>query len=89
VTAPRLGWWWFATPVLLVGVATFALGHVRLAGYLMAAGLGLAAVLRLLLPTEYSGGLAVRSRGVDVLTMAVLGVGLAVITYSLNLDPRS
>jgi hypothetical protein len=44
-------------------------------------------MLRLVLPTARSGGLAVRSRGVDVLTMAALGVGLAVITSVLDLRP--
>jgi hypothetical protein len=88
VTAPRLGWWWVATPVLVLGVAAFALGHVRLAGYLIAGGLGLAALLRLVLPTARSGGLAVRSRALDVLMMAALGLALAVVTHSLNLNPR-
>lgn len=85
MTAPRLGWWWVAAPVLGLGVAVFALDQVRFAGYLIAAGLGLAAVLRLVLPTARAGGLAVRSRAVDVLTMAALGLALAVVTYALVL----
>jgi hypothetical protein len=88
VTGPRLGWWWLAAPVLLLGVVFFVLDEVLLAGYTIAAGLGLAAVLRLVLPTAHSGGLAVRSRGVDVATMAVLGVALAFITSVLDLRPR-
>ena len=88
MTAPRLGWWWVAAPVLFVGVVAFQLGHVRLAGYTLAAGLGLAAVLRLVLPTGVSGGLVVRSRLVDVFTMGMFGLVLAVITYSLDLNPR-
>jgi hypothetical protein len=87
VNAPRLGWWWVAAPVLVLGVLLFAYDRVLVAGYVMAAGLGLAAMLRLVLPTARSGGLAVRSRGVDVLTMAALGVGLAVITSVLDLRP--
>jgi hypothetical protein len=66
----------------------FWLDQVRLAGYTVAAGLLLAALLRLVLPASRSGGLVVRSRAVDVLTMAVLGFGLAVITYTLDLRPR-
>jgi hypothetical protein len=89
VTAPRLGWWWVSAAVLLAGAGIFATGQVRLAGYVVAAGLGLGAVLRLVLPSARSGGLGVRSRGVDVLTMTVLALALAVITYSLNLNPRS
>jgi hypothetical protein len=88
MTAPRLGWWWAAAPVLVLGVVLFLLDEVRPAGYTIAAGLGLAALLRLVLPTDRSGGLAVRSRGVDVVTMAVLGVALAVITSVLDLTPR-
>jgi hypothetical protein len=88
VTAPRLGWWWVAAPVLALGLVLFAVDEVRTAGYVLAAGLGLAALLRLVLPTARSGGLAVRSRGVDVATMAVLGVALAVITSVLDLRPR-
>jgi hypothetical protein len=89
VTAPRLGWWWVAAPVLAAGVVLFVLDEVRPAGYTMAAGLVFAALLRLVLPTARSGGLAVRSRGVDVATMAVLGLALAFITTVLDLSPRS
>ena len=88
MTAPRLGWWWVAFPVLVLGVVLFVLDEVRPAGYTIAAGLGLAALLRLVLPTARSGGLAVRSRGVDVVTMAALGLALAVITSVLDLRPR-
>jgi DUF3017 family protein len=88
VTAPRLGWWWVAAPVLVLGLVLFWLDQVRLAGYTVAAGLLLAALLRLVLPASRSGGLVVRSRAVDVLTMAALGFGLAVITYTLDLRPR-
>ena len=88
MTAPRLGWWWAAPPVLLLGLLLFARDQVRLAGYVLAAGLGLAALLRLLLPASAAGGLAVRSRLVDVVTMAGLGIALAVITSVLDLRPR-
>lgn len=88
MTALRLGWWWLAAPVLVLGVVFFLLDEVRTAGYTIAAGLGLAALLRLVLPTARSGGLAVRSRGVDVATMAVLGLALAFITSVLDLRPR-
>ena len=87
MTAPRLGWWWVATPVLVLSVIAYSRGEITLAGYLMAAGLGLAALLRLVLPEARSGGLAVRSRLVDVATMALLGLGLAVVTSLLDLRP--
>ena len=88
MTAPRLGWWWVATPVLLAGLGLFALDQVRLAGFVLAAGLGFAALLRLVLPASRSGGLVVRSRAVDVLTMAGLGLALATVTAVLDLRPR-
>ena len=88
MTAPRLGWWWVATPVLLLGLAFFALDQVRTAGYVLAAGLGLAALLRLVLPASRAGGLAVRSRAVDVLTMAGLCLVLALVTRVLDLTPQ-
>ena len=89
MTAPRLGWWWAVLPVLVLGVVVIALHHVRAGGFLLAAGVGLAAVLRLVLPTSRSGGLAVRSRAADVSTLAVLAVALAVITKVLDLRPRN
>lgn len=88
MTTPRLGWWWAATPVLIGGIVLFATDHVRAAGYVMAAGLLLGAVLRLVLPAARSGGLAVRSRMVDVVSMTALGVALAVVTALLDLTPR-
>jgi hypothetical protein len=88
VTTPRLGWWWAIAPVLVAGLLAFAQGDVRLGGYLVAAGGGGAALLRRVVPTARSGGLAVRSRGVDAITMAVLGLALVVITSSLDLTVR-
>ena len=88
MVAPRLGWWWVATPVLVLGVVAFGFGRVQLAGFVMAGGLLIAALIRAVLPTERSGGLVVRSRVVDVATMGLLGVALVVITASLDLRPR-
>jgi len=88
VTAPRLGWWWATIPALALGLVLIALQHVRAGGFVLAAGAGLAALLRLVLPTSRSGGLAVRSRAADVITLAGLAVALAVITAVLDLRPR-
>jgi hypothetical protein len=85
MTALRLRWWWAMAPIVLAGVVLFATGHVRLAGFVVAGGVGFGALLRLVLPTARSGGLAVRSRGVDVLTMAVLAVALFAVTVGLKL----
>lgn len=56
-----------------------ALHHWRRGLYLVAAALMLGAILRLVLPTRRIGSLAVRSKTVDVLTLLVLGVGLALL----------
>ena len=52
-------------------------GHFRSGGYLLAAGMGLAATFRATLPEKFCLGLLVRSRGVDVLTAAVFAVAIA------------
>jgi hypothetical protein len=62
-----------AVPVaLLVGF--------RAGGYLLAASLALAAVLRASLPDPYCLGLLVRSKGLDVVMACVLAVAVAVVT---------
>lgn len=74
-----------ALPLLAAAVLVGIAGHAPLAGGLLAALLlGLAAA-RLVLPTRSVGALAVRSRGVDVAVMAVLGLALAVLSGSPNL----
>jgi Protein of unknown function (DUF3017) len=88
VTAPRLGWWWVPVPVLLLGLGLIATDQIRFGGFVVAASVGLAALLRLVLPTSASGGLAVRSRAADVLTLAGLCAALALVTAVLDLRPR-
>lgn len=70
-----------AVTVVLIGLAGIlyaaALHHWRRGLYVAAAALLLGAVLRLVLPTRRIGSLAVRTRGVDVLTLAVLAGGVA------------
>ena len=55
------------------GVAVVAGGDWRLGVRVLAAGLMVAALLRLLLPSKDAGMLAVRHRAVDVSVLAVLG----------------
>ena len=88
MTPPRLGWWWAVPPVLVLGLVLIGLQHVRAGGFVLAVGVGLAALLRLVLPTSRSGGLAVRSRVTDVTILAALALGLAVVTKLLDLRPR-
>ncbi len=79
-------WWaeWPITLVLLgVGVAMVlvALDNFRRGSIVLSASVLLAAFLRLLLPDEDAGMLAVRSRKVDVATLGAVGIGLTVFTF--------
>ncbi len=67
-----LGPWWVVAVVALVGlVLTTVGGHFRVGGFVVAASLVLAALVRAVLPPARSGGLAIRSRPFDVLVMLV------------------
>lgn len=69
--------------VLLVVAAAVAVSltvNSRAGGYTLAGALGLAALLRGLLPEKYCLGLLVRSRRLDVLVDAGLAVVLIVLT---------
>ncbi|MFZ0160437.1 MAG: DUF3017 domain-containing protein [Kineosporiaceae bacterium] len=61
-------------------VVTLAMDDFRPGGYLLAAAMALAAVIRGTLPEKYCLGLLVRSRSFDVVTAAVFAVALAVTT---------
>jgi hypothetical protein len=81
--ATRLGHEGPALAVLAVGLAgvvvATALHHWRAGLYVVAAALLLGAVLRLVLPARQVGSLAVRAKPVDVATLLVLGVALALL----------
>ena len=62
--------------LLVVGSDHFRRGAVMFAGFVW-----LAVVLRLLLTDQGSGWLAVRSRGVDLLCLGTLAVGLSVFAF--------
>jgi Protein of unknown function (DUF3017) len=78
-------------PILLVGLifaAAFVLvgaNFWRRGSLLIGIGVGVAAVLRLLLPEERSGLLVVRSKGTDFMTTAM--VGAAMIYIASTIDP--
>ena len=61
------------------GIATVALHRLRTGMYIVAAGLGLAVVLRLLLRPRAAASLVVRSRQADIVVMAALAVAIAVL----------
>ncbi|WP_414644507.1 DUF3017 domain-containing protein [Brachybacterium sp.] len=67
--------------IIVLGVLVSA----PLAGGLLAALLGILAVLRAVLPIRAVGALAVRSRALDVAVLLLLAVSLAVLSAAPNL----
>ena len=78
-------------PILLPGVIVIAAFGLVVAGYwrrgalVLAIGVAVAAVLRLTLPEDRAGLLAVRSRGIDVATTA--SVSAAILYIAWTIDP--
>ena len=73
---------------LVVGVLFSATDHHLRATVTFSASCLLGAALRAVLPKERAGGLVVRRRWVDVLTLVALGVAVALIGRSMNLHPH-
>lgn len=65
--------------VVLVGLAVVAMGHFRRGTVLLAFGVTLALFLRLLLAQDDAGMLAVRSKRVDVVVLAVLAAATSLL----------
>lgn len=81
-----LGLWWLL-PLGLGGALWVLLdGRLRLFGYAVGATLAAAALLRLVLPRDRVGGLMVRSRAWDVITL--LALAGAIVTVSAILVIR-
>lgn len=74
-----------ALVALGVIVVVGAMGHVPLAGVLLAILLALLALARIMLPVQAVGALAVRSRAVDASVLLALAVGLALLAGTPNL----
>lgn len=71
----------FVAVLVVAGLSvllTVVLHDFRIGGYVLAAALAAAAVLRAALPEKYCLGLLVRSRRIDVTINAVLAVGVFV-----------
>ncbi len=83
--------WWSQWPiaVVLAGVAaalvTVALDHFRAGSLMLAASLVLAFILRLVLPSDRVGMLAVRSKQVDLIVLGALA--LALVVFALWVPP--
>jgi hypothetical protein len=83
---PKRGWLaqWPITLVLLgvaVAMVLIAMDNFRRGSIVLSASVLLAAFLRMLLPDADAGMLVVRSRKVDVLTLAAMGLGLTIFTF--------
>lgn len=84
---PTLGLWWLIAAGLAGGLLLAYLDHLRRAGIVLAGVLVVAAIARLTLPEERIGGLVVRGRIFDVVTLLTLAAALTVVTLSLKLSP--
>lgn len=88
---PRRQRWWSQWPlgIVLLGVALsliiVALDRFRVGSVLLAGSVVLAFVLRLVLPPDRIGLLAVRSRTVDLVVLGSLS--LALVVFSLWVPP--
>jgi DUF3017 family protein len=69
----------FVTAFVLVGANFWRRGSL-----LIGIGVGVAAVLRLLLREERAGLLAVRSKGVDFMTTATVGAAMVYIAWTID-----
>jgi len=83
---PRLiGPWLVLALCVLAAVVAVTTDRVRLGGYLLAAGLGTAGVLRAVLPSRLSGAVATRSRTTDVLLLLGAAAAAGVLASTLKL----
>ncbi len=77
-------------PIWSVGLTFIAAFILVIAGYwrrgalVMAIGVGLAAALRLALSEDRAGFLAVRSRGIDVITTATVSAAMLFIAWTID-----
>ena len=68
----RLGLWWVIAALVVIGVGLIVFAsRLRLGGFVIGLGLLIAAVLRLLVKEPRGGGIEVRSRVRDVVTLVV------------------
>lgn len=83
----RLRTQWPIVTVGLIFVAAFILvaaGYWRRGALLLGIAVGVAAVLRLALPDDRAGLLAVRTKGIDFLTTASVGAAVIYIAWTID-----
>jgi hypothetical protein len=67
----RLGLWWVVAAFVVVGVGVIVAGRLRIGGFLIGLGLLVGAVLRLVVKEPRAGGIEIRSKARDVITLVV------------------
>ena len=70
--------------VLLVAVGLVSAGYWRRGALVMAIGVGVAAAMRLTLPDDRAGLLAVRSRAIDIATTASVSAAMLYIAWTID-----
>ncbi|BBU24025.1 DUF3017 domain-containing protein [Mycobacterium xenopi] len=78
---------WPILAVVLIFVAAFTLAGLnfwRRGALLIGIGVGVAAVLRLLLPDERAGLLAVRSKGIDFIALVTVSASMCYIAATID-----
>lgn len=80
-----LGWWWILPIGIAVAFVLLVQGELREFGYAVGGALGVAGLIRLVLPRESAGGLVVRSRWLDVVCLWGLGLAVAFLAASLRI----
>jgi hypothetical protein len=79
-----LGPWWVVLAGVAVALVLIALGHVVGGGVVMAGTFGLGALLRAVVPSRRVGGLVVRSRAFDTITMLTLATACLLLAAILK-----
>lgn len=67
----RLGLWWVLGGFALAGMAVVVAGRLRIGGFVIGVGLLVTAVLRVVVKEPHGGGIEVRSRVRDVITLVL------------------
>ena len=80
-----LGPWWVGVVGLVVSAVLLTSSNLRAYGYALGATLGVLALLRAVLPPGRAGGLAVRGRATDIVTLLLLGAATVAVAATLRL----
>lgn len=90
MTRFRLGPWWCLLAVgCLAALSTMVLGSVRFGGYVLAASLAAAGLVRIVMPHKLVGALAIRSRWLDGVFYFALAIAAGVIFAIVTLGPSA